>query len=262
MPTMRNDEVLSLFDRQLRRDYANPGPGVLVERAGNVVREIGTGDGGWCAVLWSDLDERTADAAIAEQLRRFKELGRAFEWKLYSHDLPSDLGGRLAAAGLVPQEPEALMVAEVAGLPREPVLPEGVRIERVRDAEGVELVIRAHHEAFGEERTDLADRLRAQIRQDPDSLTAIVVLAGDRPVCAGRMEFHEGTRFASLWGGGTAPEWRGRGIYRATVAYRARLAAERGFDYLQVDASPDSRPILARLGFQVLSTTTPYEYEL
>jgi hypothetical protein len=42
------------------------------------------------------------------------------------------------------------------------------------------------------------------------------------------------------------------------VAYRARLAAKRGFKYLQVDASDDSRPILERLGFTTVSSTTPY----
>jgi GNAT superfamily N-acetyltransferase len=71
------------------------------------------------------------------------------------------------------------------------------------------------------------------------------------------MEFHRGTEFASLWGGGTVRAFRGRGIYRALVAHRARLAAERGFRYLQVDASAESRPILERLGFVQLTTTTP-----
>ena len=54
------------------------------------------------------------------------------------------------------------------------------------------------------------------------------------------------------------PAWRGRGIYRATVAHRANLAAERGFRYLEVDASDASRPILERLGFTAVTTTTPY----
>ena len=40
-----------------------------------------------------------------------------------------------------------------------------------------------------------------------------------------------------------------------------RLAAARGYRYLQVDASPDSRPILERLGFIRLARTTPYVWE-
>jgi hypothetical protein len=42
------------------------------------------------------------------------------------------------------------------------------------------------------------------------------------------------------------------------VAYRAALASARGFRYLQVDASPESGPILTRLGFVELATTTPF----
>jgi len=47
----------------------------------------------------------------------------------------------------------------------------------------------------------------------------------------------------------------------AVIAYRARLAAARGYRYLYVDASPDSRPILARLGFSRLARTTPYVWD-
>jgi hypothetical protein len=36
------------------------------------------------------------------------------------------------------------------------------------------------------------------------------------------------------------------------------LAAQRGLQYLQVDASDDSRPILERLGFVAVTTTTPF----
>jgi hypothetical protein len=44
----------------------------------------------------------------------------------------------------------------------------------------------------------------------------------------------------------------------ALVARRAQVAAARGVRFLQVDASDDSRPILERLGFVAITTTTPY----
>ena len=260
MPRMDKDAVLAVFDREIRYACPPDGPGDVVERDGGVTRHVGAPDS-WCGVLWSDLDENNADAAIAAQVAHFRGLGRPFEWKLYAHDRPADLGDRLAKAGLVPEDPETLMVAEIADLPKDPVLPEGVRIERVTDPAGVEKMIAAHQVAFGEEKPQLEQYLRRQVRENPEGLTALVVLAGEEPVCSARMEFHGETAFASLWGGGTAPQWRGRGIYRATVAYRARLAAERGYRYLQVDASDDSRPILARLGFEALSVTTPYNFE-
>jgi GNAT superfamily N-acetyltransferase len=130
----------------------------------------------------------------------------------------------------------------------------------VTDAGGVRLVVRAHEAGFGTDHAWLEPRLLAELAQGPDAMAAVVAMAGDVPICAGRIEFHRCTQFASLWGGATAPAWRRRGVYRAIVAHRTRIAVERGYRYLQVDASPDSQPILSRLGFVRLSTTVPYLY--
>lgn len=266
---MDTDAVRALFDRQMRREAPADGPGAVLERVGAVVRQTititgtGTGpeaDGGWNGVLWSELDADSADAAIAEQIRHFTSLGREFEWKAYSHDTPHDLPRRLEAAGFVPEPAETLMVAEATGLPRDVPLPEGVRLVAVTDAAGVELLAEVHEQAFGTARVHTRERLLAQLAAAPGSVAAAVVMAGDVPVSAARMELPPGADFAGLWGGGTVPAWRGRGLYRALVAFRTRLAAERGYRYLQVDASSRSRPILRRLGFEELSTTTPYVY--
>jgi GNAT superfamily N-acetyltransferase len=252
--------VLALFDQQIRQGP----PGELATArsalARDAVRVVGS-EGNWATVVWSDLDESTADAAIAEQIARFAPLGRDFEWKLYSHDQPTDLGQRLIAAGFRPGPEEALLVADAAELPSEIALPEGVRLLPVTDAAGVRLVVQAHEEAFGTHHSSLERRLLTQLAEEPEAMAAVVAMAGDIPICAGRVELCQGTQFASLWGGGTAPAWRGRGVYKALVAYRTRLAVERGYRYLQVDALPDSQPILSRLGFVRLGTTVPYLYD-
>jgi GNAT superfamily N-acetyltransferase len=248
---------LALYDRDMREGARPDGPGARVERDAGVVRQVGPAHG-WNGIVWSDLDETTADAAISEQIRHFAELGLAFEWKLYGHDLPVDLGKRLRTAGFTPEPEETLMVAEVADLALDVEPPEGVRLESVTDAAGADLVVDVHQTAFGTDGTRLRRQLLGRMAGAPDEVVAVVALAGDEPVSAARMELVPGTRFAGLWGGGTVPDWRGRGIYRALVAHRAKVAASRGYRYVQVDASGQSRPILARLGFEPLTTTTPY----
>ncbi len=114
------------------------------------------------------------------------------------------------------------------------------------------------HAIWGGERHRMADRLDAERAADPDGITILVVEAGGEVVCGCWVRFEQTAGFATMWGGATLPAWRGRGIYRATVAYRANLAAERGLRYVQVDASDESRPILERLGFTVVTRTTPY----
>ncbi len=257
---MDQKAVLALFDQQIRQRQMGEPAMASSALTRPAVRAIGA-DGSWATVVWSDLDAASADAAIAEQIARFATLGRDFEWKLYSHDQPADLGQRLIAAGFRPGQEEALLFADAAELPTEIALPEGVRLLRVTDAAGVRLVVRAHEEAFGETHSSLERRLLTQLTEEPESMAAVVAMAGEIPICAGRVELSPGTRFASLWGGGTAPAWRGRGVYKALVAYRTRLAIERGYRYLQVDALPDSQTILSRLGFVRLGTTVPYVYE-
>ena len=107
----------------------------------------------------------------------------------------------------------------------------------------------------------VADMFEAERSVDPDALAIVVAEADGEVVCAAWVRFEPGTEFATLWGGATLPEWRRRGIYRASVAYRANLASEQGFRYLEVDASDDSRPILERLGFVAVTTTTPFVWE-
>jgi len=180
------------------------------------------------------------------------------EWKHYSYDRPGDLPKRLLAAGVSPAPVEALLVAEIADLDGDVSPPAGVRLLPVVDEGGVDAMVRVHDQVFGGDHAAMGRILLRSLEEQPDAVAAVVAMAGSTPVASGRMEFHIGTEFASLWGGGTLPSWRGRGVFRSLVAHRAALAAARGFRYLQVDASPDSRPILTRLGFVELASTTPF----
>jgi len=112
---------------------------------------------------------------------------------------------------------------------------------------------------WGHDMSWLADDLAGRIAAGPDRIAVFVAeTTAGQLACAAWLVFRPGADFAGLWGGSTAAGWRGRGIYRATVAARARLAADRGVAYLQVDASDESAPILRRLGFRAVTTTTPY----
>jgi len=254
--------VLAKFDEQVRRGLHPDVSGAVGERAGPVVRWAAAGGEGWSGVVWSDLDAGTADAVIADQVAYFAGRGEQFEWKLYSYDQPPDLGQRLLAAGFAAEDEEALMVADAAEIAgsagADGALPAGVRLVPVTDEAGLDAMTEVHEQAFGAADPRMRSELAAQLRNSPDTLVIVVAMAGDEPVSSARVAFGAGTDFAGLWGGGTVARWRGRGIYRALVGYRARLAVARGYRYLQVDALPESRPILERLGFACLARTTPY----
>jgi GNAT superfamily N-acetyltransferase len=256
-------EIRAAYEAQVRRGTEPDEPGARVEADDRVVRTLAPAGQGPSRVTWSDLDAASADGVIAAQLAFFAARGEPFEWKLYDYDRPADLGTRLAAAGLVADEEELVMAAPTAqvaaltgGAP-----PDGVRVEQVHGAAGVDLLVEVSEQAFGADKSQLRRSLLASQAAWPDTVVLVVAFAGDRPVSAARAEFLPGRDFAGLWGGGTLPDWRGRGLYRALVGRRAALAAERGYRYLQVDALPTSQPILARLGFTPLARTTPYTWE-
>ncbi|HEV2371149.1 MAG TPA: GNAT family N-acetyltransferase [Streptosporangiaceae bacterium] len=255
---MEPDVVLAAYDAQVRRSVLPDGSGALVEVDGPVVRWATVNGHGWSGVTWSDLSDSDADSVIAAQAAYFRDRGEEFEWKLYDYDRPPDLPARLLRAGFAAEPAEALMVADSSAVATEVALSPGVRLVPVTDAAGVGMLIDVHERVFGTDHSRLRRSLTAQLRDAPELTAMVVAVAGDEPVCSARVEFIPGREFAGMWGGGTLPAWRGQGIYRALVAYRARLAVQRGYRYLQVDASPESEPILGRLGFAVLARTTPY----
>lgn len=230
-----------------------------VEQDGPLLRWVGGKNGGF--IDYRDLgglEGDEVDELIARQVSVFAERGERFEWKLHAHDQPADLAQRLLAAGFVPEEVETVVIAPVSTVAGEPRPPDGVRLREVSARGDLDRIAAMEEAVWGDGRSWLADSLEAEHAADPSALTIVVAEAGDDVVCAAWIRFAAGSEFASLWGGGTLPDWRGRGIYRAIVAYRANLAAQRGFRYVQVDASDDSRPILERLGFVAVTTTTPF----
>lgn len=265
--------VLRAYDEQLRRALTPPAPGWrvdLVDDPAPMLRLTSPAGRVWGdGIVWSDLDESTADAAVAAAISYFGGLGRSFEWKHHGYDQPADLPDRLRAAGLEPDDEEALVVGEVSQVRARlagATAPAGVTVRQLRgdpadraaDWQGIG---RLHSAVWGKSADGYVAALAAEHDADPTAMSVWLAVAGDGTVVsAARVNFHRGTDFASLWGGSTLAEWRGRGIYKALVSRRADEAAERGFRYLQVDASDDSRPILERLGLRTLTTTTPYEW--
>jgi GNAT superfamily N-acetyltransferase len=256
---MISDTVLAAYDTQIRQSTRAPDPGTRIEADGTIVRWVAPEGRVTSSVTWSRLDPATAEAVIAAQVAFFRARGQAFEWKLFDYDQPGDLAQRLLAAGFVPEDTEVVMVADAATAATEVPLPEGLTVREVTGEAGLDLLFDLHERVFGEDR--IRESLRDVVRAVAQSIGMVIAFAGQEPVSAARVEFVPGADFAGLWGGGTLPEWRGRGLYRALVARRAQMALARGYRYVQVDALPTSQPILDRLGFARLASTTPYIWD-
>jgi GNAT superfamily N-acetyltransferase len=251
--------LLAAFDECRGRPPQVLPDGVHVDLDGPLVRTVGRPHGGFVGYRdLGGLEGGDLDALIARQVAFFAQRGEPFEWKLHGHDLPRDLPERLRAAGFAPDPQETVMVAPVGAIAREVAPPAGVALRRATPGADLERIGELESRVWAREHVWLAAELSADLALAPEALVIVLAEAAGEVVSAAWMRLELGTPFARLYGGATLAEWRGRGIYRALVAQRAGLAARRGYRYLQVDASDDSRPILARLGFAAITTTTPF----
>ncbi len=256
------DALLRVYDDQLR-DEPEAGDGLSVTRLGPL--HLVTFPGGFGFVGYRDLGGADAPtlrrwvAAVLDHFGADPEVGDV-EWKTRGHDVAPGLHEALVEHGFVPGEVESVMMGPAAGLAVDVELPEGVTLRRVTEEADVRAMSAMADEVFGDPVSDRrADDLLDRLRRDAD-VEIWVAEAEGRIVSAGRLEPVAGTEVAGIWGGATRPEWRGRGIYRALTAERARAALRLGKRYLQSDSTEFSRPILERSGLVRVTTTTPYEW--
>ncbi len=223
-----------------------------VEQTPTVTRVLGDIPGAeFGAVLFTSIDERNADAVIAGEIRYFESQGRPFEWKVFGHDKPADLGERLALKYFRPGDAETLMCLEPAG-PLGIAPPVGMAIKKLARPDDLSAL-----DAFDTDESLLTE-LRGELAATPDRLSVYCAYLNGKPVARGWIRYYPGCDFADLWGGFTIPDLRGRGIYKSLVAARADEALTRKVRFLTTDAMPTSRPILERLGARPLTTTTGY----
>jgi hypothetical protein len=253
--------LLAAYDEQLRGD-SEAGPGAIsITRIGPLhlvtfdagrgwitYRDLGGADAAGVRRLVIDaLDLYAADPAI-----------RRVEWKARGHDVAPGLHEALLDHGFVPEEPESIMIGEARALAVAVPLPDGVTLRQVNADADVRAMSAMADEVFGHPVSEATANEHVRRLARDAGMEIWVAEAGDRMICAGRLERVAGTEFAGLWGGATVPEFRGRGIYRALTAARARSALRMGATLLHSDSTRYSRPILERSGFVAVSTTTPY----
>ncbi|MDF1521266.1 MAG: hypothetical protein P1P87_00420 [Trueperaceae bacterium] len=251
---MDHTAVLALYDRFERREAAADGR--RVERTDHLTRHVGApGQPSWIA--WSDLAGADLEAAIAGEVGYWTALGQEVEWKHFARDAPPDLLARLAAAGFEPEEPEVLLVLDL-GAPPAWVGEDAGHDVRAFGLEGVEDVAAVMAAVWPGEVAAFRERFTNEVEAAPERTRFYVAYVDGQPAAAAWAQASgPASPFLGLWGGATVPAHRGRGLYRALVVVRARDALAGGYRFATVDAGPMSAPILQRLGFVQLTTTTP-----
>ena len=229
-----------------------PGGRGFITYAGGAQGLAGVAGPALCDLVRRSLTHFCADKSI-----------EGVEWKTRGHDEVPGLHEALLDAGFIAAEPESIMVGEARRLDVDVPLPTGVTLRRITQEGDVRAMLAMQAEVFGDgaaRAEGMACELLDRLAHGDDGLQLWVAEADGRIVSAGRLDPVAGTDFAGIWGGATRPEWRGRGIYRALTAVRARAAIAMGLRLIHSDSTEFSRSILKRSGLVKVSTTTPYEW--
>ena len=210
----------------------------------------------WISVGKQRLEPAGVGSAIAAARSLARERGRTtIEWSVGPDARPEDLAERLLEAGLVwaDRPPFARLAVSLVLTSPPPPPPPGVvtrAVETLDDYRASDDIYAVGFESSDEDRAawDATLEQRWASYQAEDHVLQFVACVDGEPVAAGAARVARVGVF--LAGAATLPEARGRGAFRALVHARWEEAVRRGTPFLAVEAGPQSRPVLERLGFQ------------
>ena len=212
--------LLAAYDAQLRARVPDRLPlGVTVERDGPLLRILGFEHGGF--VTYRDLgglDGGDLDELIARQVQAFEKRSERFEWKLRrARSTPQTSRHDCARPASCRTTRRRLSSPPVRR--RRRAARRFLTASTLREVSGsgdLERIAAMEEAVWGDDHGWLEAGLQGGARGRSGRDLAIVVAEADETVvCAGWVRFERPTDFATLWGGATLPQWRGRGIYRA-----------------------------------------------
>jgi hypothetical protein len=248
------EAVLSRLDRERRSYFPGDAEGEVLPE----VTRVRGREQEWHCIEFSRLDSANAERVIAEQVAHYRALRAEVEWKVYSQDTPSDLRERLERHGFRPGARESVVVLDLSQPPAWLAERPRHRVIRVTRPEQLRLFESVAAQGLGEGHARVAAALLRQMEAGSTDHLGYVAFDGDVPAAIGRLHTRGASAFGGLYGAVTLEAHRGRGLYQALIAERARDALRLGARYLRADALPSSEPILQRLGFIKVADTWPY----
>lgn len=142
-----------------------------------------------------------------------------------------------------------LMVLSTDDMTREPV--EGISVEHVRDVGRLWEFTETSAKAFGFP-ADIVGRVLSPGQLDVVGFDMFLLRHEDSPVGVISTTWHDG--IVGIWGTGTLPECRRRGVATTLMNHAIAYHKGRGATRFYLLAAPPGRPLYDKLGFHVAST--------
>ena len=254
---MNRNSVLTTYDKDLRMRIMYPE--ARREITGDVVRFIRSAPG-MNVVSFTFANERQLHDVIHQEVDYFVPMKQPFTWKVYDHDLLPNLKDELVYHSFVEDnDPAAVMVLDLNNASPRLFQPVQADIRRITDVDGLKDVVHVLDTVWGGQNTWVYDRLGSHL-DILGYLSVYVAYVENVPASIAWTYFPRG-HFATLFAGSTIAEYRKQGLYTSLLATRLKEIRERGYPFAVVEAGSMSRPIVAKHGFQHLTTVYDYEWK-
>ena len=254
---MNKNSLLINYDKDLRLHVSYPE--ARKEITNEVVRFIREAPG-MNFVSFTFADCPKLGRVIDKEVNYLAPLKQPFTWKVYEHDCLPIIGDALLANGFMgDSDPAAVMVLEVNQVPASSFEAVNADIRRIIDRDGLRDIVQVLDGVYGGHNDWVYERMGMHL-QLPGYLSMYAAYVDGMPASIAWTYF-PGRHFATLFGGTTLVEYRNRGLYTSLLHLRLKEIRERGYPFAVVETGPMSRPIVAKHGFQHLTTVHDYEWQ-
>lgn len=254
---MNKKNLLVRYDKDLRMRIMYPE--ARREITGDVVRFIRKAPG-MNFVAFTFANELQLHDVIHQELDYFISMNQPFTWKVYDHDLLPSLKEKLLGHNFVEDdEPAAVMVLDLKSAPAHLLEPVQADIRRITTQDRLKDVIHVLDTVYGNDNSWVYNRLGMHLKT-PGYLSVYVAYVQDQPASVAWTYFPQG-HFATLFAGSTIAAYRRQGLYTSLLATRLQEIRKRGYPFAAVEAGSMSKPIVAKHGFQHLTTVWDYEWK-
>ncbi len=252
-----NKSLLVRYDKDLRLRIMYPEARKEITR--DVVRIIRKAPG-MNVVAFTFANEAKLHNVIHQEVDYLTRLKQPFTWKVYDHDLLPSLKDKLASHGFVgDNDPADVMVLDIKNAPASLFQPMQADIRRISSLDGLKDIIHVLDKVWGGHNTWVNERLGMHLSV-PGYLSVYAAYVGNQPASIAWTYFPRG-QFATLFAGSTIAEYRKQGLYTSLLSTRLKEIRERGYRYAVVETGAMSKPIVAKYGFQHLTTVYDYEWK-
>jgi GNAT superfamily N-acetyltransferase len=215
---------------------------------------------GMNVVAFTFANESKLHDVIHREVEYLTPMGQPFTWKVYDHDLLPSLKDELLSHGFAhDDDPAAVMVLDVKTAPALLSHPVKADIRRINTLDGLKDIIYVLDKVWGGHNTWVNERLGGHLKV-PGYLSVYAAYVDDQPASIAWTYFPRG-HFATLFAGSTIAEYRKQGLYTSLLSTRLKEIRERGYRYAVVETGAMSKPIVAKYGFQHLTTVYDYEWK-